>query len=153
MRSRDRGDAGLDDTRLFTGDFFEGFAEPHLVIHANRGDDRNLRGNRIGGIHSPAHAGLPDDEFRSFLGKPPCSEDGGQLEKSREFLPAIRCIAEQSEPFRYGGFRDHLPVHPDAFAKVDQMRGRIKGGAVASRAQDGVHHDTGAAFAVRSGHV
>ena len=123
------------------------------MVHANRGDDRNLRGDRVGGIHSPAHAGFPDHEFRRFLGKPPCGEDGGQLEKSRELLPTIRGIAEQSKPFRYGGFRDHFPVHPDALAKVDQMRGGVKGGAVTGRAEDGVHHDTGTPFAVRSGHV
>src|SRR5437667_3534292 len=62
LRRNDYGNSGLEDARLFAGDFANRMAEEILVVEVNGRDEGNGGNDDIGGVETPAQADFEDGE-------------------------------------------------------------------------------------------
>src|SRR5437667_6409520 len=62
LRRNDYGNSGLEDARLFAGDFANRMAEEIFVVEVNGRDEGNGGNDDIGGVETPAQADFEDGE-------------------------------------------------------------------------------------------
>src|SRR6476620_3738134 len=79
-------DARLDDPGFFERDLTDGIAEPLLVIKLHIRDDARERRDDVSGVEASAHAGLPNDEIATLLGKIAQRDDGDCFKECRMIL-------------------------------------------------------------------
>ena len=138
----------FDNTRLFTGNFFQCITEELSMIPADVGNYASQRTNHIGRIESATHAHLYDRNIDLL---------------SRKIVESYRC-----SNFKKGGlnpiyrltilldkidhllFGDHLTVDFDSFPKIFQMRRCKEAGPITGRLQHGSQHMRHRTFAIGS---
>src|SRR5438093_11811466 len=83
LRRNDYGNSGLEDARLFAGDFANRMAEEIFVVEVNGRDEGNGGNADVGGVETPAQADFRgrevDASARGCLG----GDGGGAIARSR----------------------------------------------------------------------
>ncbi len=81
--ANDDRDARFDDAALFGSDSRQGIAKELCMVETDVGDDREDRGDDIGGIEASAHADLDDSDVDLLPDKIVESKAGSHLKKRK----------------------------------------------------------------------
>ena len=155
IRRRHDWHAGFDDAGFFGGDFFEGVAEPLLMIEGDVGDDAGQRRDDVGRIEPSAEAGFPNHEVAFLFAKKFQRHHRDDFKKRRVMVGGK--LFQQRLQFRDEPdnlvFGNKLPVELNPFAEGNQMWRGEQPDAQAGRAVNAFEHGAGRAFAIGAGDV
>src|SRR5256885_1229529 len=79
LLGEDDGHSPFQDPRLFGCDFAQRMAEKVFVVEIDAGDDRNDRGNNVGGVETSAEANFKHSQFDTLARKKFESHGGDTL--------------------------------------------------------------------------
>ena len=150
--------AGLDDPRLFPGDFLNGVPQNFGVVHADRGDDANAGMHHVGGVQTTTQPDLDGLKIGLMFLEAAKTHRRHKLEQRHRafarvfrhpFLRLPKVLHQLGKPA--GVHR--LPFQADAFPEGVHVGRGVKPGAVAGGAQRGVAKRRGAPLALGAGDV
>ena len=150
--------AGLDDPRLLPGDLGKGISQGLHVVHADGGDDRQVRAvDDVGGVQPSAQPHLQHYQIGGLLPEPEKGHGADQLELRGQVqavpLHLLHRVPDGTGVTAQVLFGD-LPV-PDADALGEPLQiGRgVKPHTEARLLEDGAEKGCGGALSVGSGYM
>ena len=150
-----RGYAGLYDSRLLKGNFFQSVAQIESVFQAYIGDYAQNRGDYVCGIQPAAEAAFNHSQVHASRGKKVKCHGGGDFEERGSFALHKSFVLIQKG--LHGLARNHLEtvfrnyLYP--FSKIHQMGRGVEADPLSAAAQCRRQKGTYAALAIGAGNV
>lgn len=142
------------DTGFFASDLVGIFSEVFGMVESDGGDDAQARGERVGGVESPAESDFEDAELDMFFLIESEGHHEAALEVGEGDAGFWGFAAEVGEDlisdFDDFGFRDEFAIDAHAFAKLDEMRGGKEAGLKTCAVECGGPEGAALSFSVGS---
>ena len=146
--------AGLENSGLRRGDFFDGAAEVLHVVEADVREHGGFgRGDDVRGVELAAHADLAYDDVAAAAQEPEHGDGRDELKLTRMVGHGVGLRAHLLGEGAERAVRDLLAVDLDPFVKAHDVGRGVKPRAQPRLVQDGGEHGAGGALAVRAGDV